>query len=223
MSAPSTPAEPSNPIPDRPYHHGDLPAALLAGTGTVIRRDGVGAVSIRGVAREVGVSHAAPAHHFGDKQGLLRAFARQGFERFRSALTYAKDELEEASPEDRLRACGYAYCRFVEENLAHYEVMFRPELLGEVDEEFRAAADGSFQVLMNLIADCLADPSDVAEVRRLALSTWVTTHGLASLWFDGPLGQGRLDAPPFEQLAGSVTEVLLAGLRAQPSWRRDAS
>ena len=161
MTAPADAPEGSSPAAPaaRPYHHGDLPASLLEATGALIRRDGIGAVSIRAVAREVGVSHAAPAHHFGDKQGLLTAFAMEGFTRFRAALQAAADEHARASPEDRLRACGFAYWQFVAENLAYYEVMFRPELLSSADEEFAAVADGSFEVLVDLIAECLDDPS----------------------------------------------------------------
>ena len=66
------------------YHHGDLQNALLQAVGEIIEEKGVGAVSLREAARRAGVSHSAPAHHFGDKIGMLTAFARKGFEEFGS-------------------------------------------------------------------------------------------------------------------------------------------
>jgi AcrR family transcriptional regulator len=65
----------------RPYHHGDLRRALLEAAVQAIAEVGPAAVSLRDLARRVGVSHAAPAHHFGDKAGLLTAVAADGFRR----------------------------------------------------------------------------------------------------------------------------------------------
>src|SRR5687767_6451184 len=70
----------------RPYHHGDLRAALLLATDQLIRERGLGEVSLREVARRAQVSHGAPAHHFGNKAGLVTAFAAQGFDRLVQAI-----------------------------------------------------------------------------------------------------------------------------------------
>lgn len=197
------------------YHHGDLPRALLAATGDLIASEGVGAVSIRAVARRVGVSHAAPAHHFGDKTGLLTAFAKEGFTRFGAALAAAG--AAGGTPEERLERCGRAYLDFARTERAHFEVLFRPELHDPEDVEFHQVADAAFDVLVATVTDCLAAP-DPGEARRLALSAWVTVHGLAALWLDGPLAQMGEAPPALDVLADSVLGVLLAGLRAHPSW-----
>src|SRR4030095_14934141 len=70
----------------RPYHHGDLPRALLEAAVQAIAEAGAAAVSLRELARRAGVSHAAPAHHFGDKAGLLTAVAADGFRRLAATL-----------------------------------------------------------------------------------------------------------------------------------------
>ena len=70
----------------RPYHHGDLPRALLEAALQAIVEVGPAAVSLRDLARRTGVSHAAPAHHFGDKAGLLTAVATDGFRRLAATL-----------------------------------------------------------------------------------------------------------------------------------------
>ena len=82
-----TPAPARDPDPaadrvGRRYHHGDLAAALLVAGEAELVDKGIESFSLRGVAKRAGVSHAAPAHHFGDANGLLNAIAARGFERF---------------------------------------------------------------------------------------------------------------------------------------------
>ena len=66
----------------QPYHHGALRAALLNAAEAILERDGIAALTLRAAAREAGVSHAAPAHHFGSLSGLLSELAASGFVRF---------------------------------------------------------------------------------------------------------------------------------------------
>ena len=70
----------------RPYHHGDLRRALLDEAVASLRESGTAALSLRDLARRAGVSHAAPAHHFGDKRGLLTAVAAEGYRRLAGSL-----------------------------------------------------------------------------------------------------------------------------------------
>src|ERR1700678_891 len=72
-----------------PYHHGALRDALLEAAERVLERDGVAGLTLRAVAREAGVSHAAPTHHFGDLTGLLSELAAIGFRQFNVAMTEA--------------------------------------------------------------------------------------------------------------------------------------
>ncbi len=75
---------------DRPYHHGDLRQAVLDAAVAAITEAGPAAVSLRELARRAGVSHAAPAHHFGDKAGLLTALAAEGYDLLADALHTAQ-------------------------------------------------------------------------------------------------------------------------------------
>src|SRR3954471_16858488 len=104
----------------RPYHHGDLRAALLAAAERPLRDRGAGALSLRELAREVGVSHAAPGRHFKDKQALLDALALAGYERLPGALESADDPGLPLEP----RLCGLAktYVGFAVENAALLEL-----------------------------------------------------------------------------------------------------
>ena len=75
------------------YHHGDLPNALLAAVGDIVEENGVANVSLREAARRAGVSHSAPAHHFGDKEGMLAAFAERGFDILASEMAAHASQL----------------------------------------------------------------------------------------------------------------------------------
>ena len=202
------------------YHHGNLAEALLEAVGEIIAREGVEAVSLRAAARHVGVSHAAPTHHFGDKRGLLTAFATRGFRRFAAALEQAAAGLgDEAEPEDRLIACGGAYVRFALEERHYFDVMFRPELTDFGDEDLHAAGDAAFMVLLRRVAECrVGADTDDPETRRLALAAWSLVHGLAHLLVDGPL-PGMAPGLTPDQAVAAVTPVLRDGLRAQPGWQ----
>src|ERR1700704_3323273 len=74
---------------DTPYHHGDLREALLQAAERVLERDGLAGLTLRAVAREAGVSHAAPTHHFGDLTGLVSELAAIGFRMFNAAMDAA--------------------------------------------------------------------------------------------------------------------------------------
>ncbi|CAM5543275.1 hypothetical protein STANM309S_00955 [Streptomyces tanashiensis] len=93
------------------YHHGELRQAVLAAALDVIATDGPGALSLRDLARRAGVSHAAPAHHFKDRTGLLTAIATQGYELLAAGLAGTA----------RLRERGVRYVRFAVEHPAHFQ------------------------------------------------------------------------------------------------------
>src|SRR5579872_1777984 len=80
---------PRRALKEAPYHHGALHDALLAAAERVLERDGLAGLTLRAVAREAGVSHAAPAHHFGDLTGLVSELAAIGFRRFNAAMAAA--------------------------------------------------------------------------------------------------------------------------------------
>ena len=108
-----------------PYHHGDLPAALLAAVQSAVADVGVSGVSLRDVARRSGVSHSAPAHHFGSKAGLLTAFATAGYQLLAESVIAEVAACHPADGPAELAAIGRGYVRFALGHPAHFEVMFR--------------------------------------------------------------------------------------------------
>ncbi|MFJ3337281.1 TetR/AcrR family transcriptional regulator [Streptomyces sp. NPDC086766] len=196
------------PMPSqRPYHHGDLRAALLTGAERTLRDRGAAALSLRELARETGVSHAAPGRHFKDKQALLDALALTGFERLAQALEGAD---EPARPlERRLAALARAYLGFAVDNAALLELMFARKHDPDVSEQLAAAVDRSVGSFTRLIADAQRRGEIVAgDPERITLAAAAGIHGLAAFVANGSL-------PPDEALAGLDEHVhlLLHGLR----------
>jgi AcrR family transcriptional regulator len=97
---------------ERNYHHGDLKAALLTAARSIVEEQGADAFTLREAARRAGVSHGAPAHHFGDKTGLLTELAAQVMSE-RVALVEAAKLAAGTDPMDQLKACGMAHIEFL--------------------------------------------------------------------------------------------------------------
>lgn len=167
---------------DRPYHHGNLRDTLLAAATKAIEDNGPTALSLRDLARRAGVSHAAPAHHFGDKAGLLTAIAARGYDLLADELGAAGNDLLEA---------GVAYVRFAVHHRACFEVMFQPGLYRTDDPEVDAARRRADQALTEAVAAAGARPARDAAHAKLA--AWSIAHGFAALWTSGalPLGQDQ--------------------------------
>ena len=163
----------------RPYHHGDLRRALLDEALAAIERDGPGSVSLRDLARRAGVSHAAPSHHFADKVGLLTAIAAEGFD-------LLADELHAAfATTGSFLEVGVAYVGFAVKHRAHFEVMFRPELLRADDPALIAARRRSRDALYGPIGSVpLGSGTDTL---RAGVAAWALVHGLATLYLGGNL------------------------------------
>lgn len=195
--------------PPKRYHHGDLKAALLDGVEQVVLQQGVGRVSVRGVARHVGVTHAASAHHFANKAGLLTAFATQGYLQLAVEVVTA---IEAARPSDGpgvLEAVGRGYVSFALANPGRFEVMFRLDLLNQGDADFIAASDAAYALLMTTVARCRAEGFLVGrEPEVVAVSAWSMVHGLAALWISGRLGERIHESDP-RRLAEKVSRLFV--------------
>lgn len=165
----------------RPYHHGNLRRALLDAAVEVIGEVGPAAMSMREVARRAGVSSAAPAHHFGDKPGLLTAVATEGYEMLAAALS---DEYDRSA---EFLEVGVAYVRFAIDHRAHFEVMFRPELFRSDDPDLRAARASAATTLYGPAAVTTGAGRRTKKARDAGIAAWSLVHGLAILLLDGNL------------------------------------
>lgn len=172
---------------ERPYHHGNLRAAILTAAAEVVAESGPAAVNLRELARRVGVSHAAPAHHFGDKQGVLTALAIEGFVLLVAAL-------EAAEPPEDLVELGVAYALFAIGHPGHFAVMFRSDLLHPDDPALHAAQVRS-QAPLWAASGHIAPQSTPEESLVTAVTAWSMVHGFATLWLQDALPDAMPDDP----------------------------
>lgn len=171
------------------YHHGALRDELLTASLRLIAAEGIGAVSLRRVAREAGVSPGAPYHHFPDRAALLAALCEQGFRMLAAEFTAARAAALEAgsNPVEVLGALIRVYVGFAQGHPAHFRLMFRPELF-EPDKHpgVKAAEDAAEDCLEEAVADCVrAGLVPAGDADTLGIAAWSLGHGLASLWLDG--------------------------------------
>jgi AcrR family transcriptional regulator len=170
-------------ITGRGYHHGNLRRVIIDAAVESIAESGTSTWSLRELARRAGVSHAAPAYHFGDKTGLFTAVAAEGYARFADALTRAGDDFREV---------GVAYVRFAVEHPGYFRVMFHPGLYRADDPELdraRTVASG----ILTRGARTLSPGRSQDEAT--AAGAWALVHGFAELWLSGALS-GDLHDPP---------------------------
>ncbi len=120
------------------YHHGNLKEALLERAAEVIAERGIEALSLRGLARDLGVSHAAPGAHFADRRALLSELAKQGFEKSVEAMN-AGAAAAGPDPVARYRALGRSYVRFARDFPSYFRIINHPEVQSHVDEALREA------------------------------------------------------------------------------------
>ncbi len=194
------------------YHHGDLRAALLEVAARMIAERGVEAVTMRGLAEQIGVSRSAPYRHFADKAALLAAVAEDGFMRLAVCLDTAGAQHAE-EPLLSFRSMCLAYVEFAVKNPTHYRLMFGQAVFNWRDyPSLAAAADGVFDEVFVTVRVCQRQGKlKPGEPRQTALAAWALAHGLSLL-----LVEGRLPAGRARQLAEQTFESLLTGIEIVP-------
>jgi AcrR family transcriptional regulator len=177
---------------ERPYHHGNLRTALLAQAERTVRERGVQDLSLRELARAVGVSHGAPRRHFPDRQALLDALAEAGFARLGAELRAAIDGAGEDF-QSRLQATAAAYVRFATRDATLLELMFAVKH-SESSATLQDAAERAFSVLLELIEQGQADGVlEPGEPERVGLVLFATIQGIAALITGGMVQPEQLD------------------------------
>ncbi len=196
------------------YHHGDLRAALLDAAEAELRAHGVEGFTLRGCARRAEVSHAAPAHHFGDARGLLTALAAIGYTRF--LATQARHK-QGATPDAQaqLVAAGLGYIDFARANPALFRLIFASDRPDHDNPALCAAARAAFDQLVGDVAAALGDgPQASAQGRAMVASTWALVHGMADLLITGRLPY--LPQGDAAQEEAMLREILVRCLFAPP-------
>ena len=174
---------------DAPYHHGALHDALLEAAERVLERDGVAGLTLRAVAREAGVSHAAPTHHFGDLTGLVSELAAIGFRQFNDAMAVAG--AAGTSPIEKALARAKAYVAYAQAHPGMYGLMFRTERLDMKRPSLHEAASAAFAGLAGAVGasrhEHISEQAFSLEQAAAIVRAWSLVHGFTMLLLDGRL------------------------------------
>jgi AcrR family transcriptional regulator len=205
--SPSRPVGPRVPVEAaaqaHPYHHGDLRAALLAEAGLLLEQEGVDAVTFRGLARRLDVSHAAPGYHFADREDLLLELGARGH----LLLTEAMQSRLDQDTDEPLVAIGKGYLDFAMSHPQHFRLMFAgvAGMNAGAHPAFAQAGGRSAAMLVSVATGSVDPAHDPARW----LKAWALVHGLATLWNDGGLSEG-FAAQGAEQAFRSMADSILS-------------
>ncbi|HVV09848.1 TetR/AcrR family transcriptional regulator [Amycolatopsis sp.] len=197
------------------YHHGALREELITACLTLIESEGIGAVSLRRVAREAGVSPGAPYHHFADRAALLNTIAARGYEQLLADLRAAHGASR--SPVRALGAMIETYVRFARSHPAYSQLMYRPELSHpRKDPATETLVNAVLRLVTDTVTDCQrtghAPPGDPVP---LVTMVWSIAAGLAMLSIDGPLDHMTADrgsdVPELTAQVSALLQGLLSG------------
>lgn len=193
-----------------PYHHGALHDALLEAAERLLERDGLAGLTLRAVAREAGVSHAAPTHHFGDLTGLVSELAAIGFRQFNAASTAADASASTASEKAMARA--KAYVAFAQGHPGMFSLMFRTERLDMKRPALHEAASAAFAGLAGSVGaqrqEAIATKALSLDQAAAIVRAWSLVHGFSMLLLDGRLGD-ILDWLPKGTDAATLLDAML--------------
>jgi AcrR family transcriptional regulator len=184
-----------------PYHHGDLKNALIKAGVEILAEEGLGALSLRKVAKQAGVSHAAPYSHFADKQALIAAISTEGFKelyiQIKSVLAAYKDDLE-----NLLIETAWTYLQFALNEPDRFKLMFSSVLEKEKEyPDFVEISQKNFSQIVEIVEICQqAGVLKQGAPDLIALSLWGTVHGFTSLLLEGQISHTVLERTPLKEI-----------------------
>lgn len=173
---------------------GDLPQLLVEAGLALLEEKGAEGLTLRRIAARAGVSHAAPAHHFGGLTGLKNAIATQGFHAFHQELVTTHDGLpSDADPFERLLKVNLTYIRYARRHPALFRLMF--EQWPTQDPDLTRIARETYVVLNKCCTPFIQD----RERAPFETAVWTMTHGFAMLNLDQPYPTGSpMQMPSYE-------------------------
>jgi len=189
------------------YHHGNLKEALIAAGLEILSEHGIEGLSLRKVAKKIGVSHTAPYNHFSDKQALLAAISTAGHEQFYRILSDTFEKSKD-DPATIIPEIAWSYLQFAQDNPAKFKLMFS----GALEEErnhpaFMEVSGKSITLFEEIITFCQGKgqlPS--GKVDSVAIKLWSSIHGFTTLMLENQFPPEYLkDQNPKELLKTAIS------------------
>jgi AcrR family transcriptional regulator len=194
------------------YHHGDLKNALIAAGVKLLASEGLEGLSLRKLARDIGVSHNAPYMHFADKEALLAAIGEQGFRLLGDAIAVGQADVREAPIETRVTRAAHSYVTFALAHPSHLGVMFG-SLSSSNYPDLAQAAGATFEMLIEIVRDGKrGDELADFEAEHVALLIWTTAHGLSSLLIAQKIPSRALAPLHEEQWIEHLVDMMCQGI-----------
>lgn len=191
---------------------------LDAAEDLLYRQGSIDAVSIRSIARQVGVTPPAIYLHFEDKDRLFYAVCRRGFDRFAARLGPVL--ASPGPPVERIKRLGEEYVRFGLDHWQQYPILFGVKGSLSVPEE-ELAGDPGLRILAGLVtlvgeAMAAGDMSSRHSPEIVATLLWAMAHGTVELLLGARTNPELVPVPPAEVLVPAMIEAMLVGLASDP-------
>ena len=198
------------------YHHGNLRCVLIDTAVEIISEQGAKNLSLRKIAKRAGVSHAAPYRHFKDKNAILGAVARQGFDMM-LRKTQERIAQSKGNELDHFAICGLSYIDFALNYPSHYRVMFGTRVENSYfSDELKPESIPIFKLLRDIIMVCQEKGLlKAGDPQELAIAAWSIVHGFAMLRIDHHIPAQGMDEKKLRGLQRSVVLMLYSGLRPE--------
>lgn len=184
------------------YHHGNLPATLIAEGAKLLAERGIDGFSMREVARRAGVAVAAPAHHFRNSKGLLTAIATEGFAML--VLQLERIAASEADAEEQVIAMCQAYVKLGVSDPGHAVIMFRLDLLDKGHLPLSDTAFRAFDLVAAAVRRATSHLATETQIDYATRTLWAATQGLVAL--------ETIDDQDPEELISFAVRTLFAGM-----------
>jgi AcrR family transcriptional regulator len=182
------------------HHHGNLRSALVDAGISLLKEGGLSALSLRKCAALAGVSHAAPAHHFGNVEGLRAAIAEEGFHRFRLSMLDHADRGPQ-TPRARLHGICHGYIAFARNEPALFDLIFSFRVGSPVLGKVGADSSVAYQVLRDTCAPFVPEGTDPEVIET---QVWSLVHGLSLLILTGRFGT---EEPPIDEVLSLLDRI----------------
>jgi AcrR family transcriptional regulator len=200
---------------NKPYHHGDLHEEILCAACELLEENNIASLSLRAVAKKVGVSHTAPYRHFKDKESLLAGIAALGYDELGTQLADAVKS-HPGDPAAQLQEAGHRYLQLAVNNPQCTQLMFAGVLpCDDTYPELKASGESAFNGLKTIIEEGQAQGVfRKGDIEMLALTAWSGIHGLTLLAIGGNLPDILSIPVDLRAMTSALTTTMLEGLKA---------